>query len=278
MIPTKNLKDDIITFFKKSVARTVMVLVTANAASGLAVADDTHAGHDGPTTSAAPHDPHWDHVHQHEWSGLCSSGQFQSPINLVSTNLPINLPPWKADYKDAELKIHHNGHTVEIQYPAGSKVSMNGTDHDLVQFHFHTPSEYVRDGERFPMEAHFVHRDEAGNLLVIGVMMKEGQENAALAKIWDRMPTEAGAPQTHSDIKINAADFYPTAQGAGDVPYFQLSGSLTTPPCSQNVSWIVMSEPIQASADQIKKFQNLFPNGNSRILQTTRSAKFGLGS
>lgn len=281
MLPTQNLRADVLSFFKKAVVQTMMVLMAAGPAAA-AEPQDTHAGHDGPATSAAPHashaHAHWDHVHQNEWGGLCSSGQFQSPINLVSTNLPINLPSWTADYKDADLKIHHNSHTVEVQYPAGSKVTMNGTDYELVQFHFHTPSEYVLDGERFPMEAHFVHKDKDGNLLVIGVMMKEGQENAALAKIWDKMPKEAGAPQTHADVKINAADFYPSAQGAGDVPYFQLAGSLTTPPCSQGVSWIVMQKPMSVSASQIQQFKDLFPDGNARELQTTRSARFGLGS
>ena len=112
-----------------------------------------------------------------------------------------------------------------------------------------------------------MHKDSEGNLLVIGMMMEEGEENPALAKIWNHMPDEPGDPEIHRGVTINAADFYPPEQGAGGTPYFQLMGSLTTVPCTEGVTWIVLKEPMKVSREQIKKFQNLFPEGNARELQ-----------
>jgi carbonic anhydrase len=285
MVPTKNLKNDILNLFsmanlKRAAAGTMMALITANASSALAHAPETPQPH-GTKTSAAPHPVHWDHNNQDKWSeisGVCSSGQFQSPINLTSENAPVDLPSWQAHYKDAELHTHQNGHTFEIQYPAGSKVVLGGKEYELVQFHFHTPSEYTLDGERFPMEAHFVHKDKEGNLLVIGMMMAEGAENPVLAKIWDHMPAKPGDPQAHPGVTINAADFYPPQHGTGEsVPYFQLMGSLTTPPCTENVTWIVLKEPMKVSHEQIERFRKLFPEGNARELQPIRSHTPELG-
>lgn len=296
-------------FNKKTLALTMATLIAASAAVPALAADDhstfglqgaevivntegtTGTVNTEVTVDSAPpaaplaprksnHAHEWDHAHQAEWgsvSPVCSSGHLQSPINLVAKNTPVDLSPWKGYYSPdgVALNIENNGHTIQVNYPEGNTIVMNGKKWELKQFHFHTPSEYMINGERFPMEVHFVHKDDAGNLFVIGMMMKEGMENKALAKIWDKMPTEPGAPQIYNDVKINAADFFPPEYGTGNAPYFQLMGSLTTPPCSEGVMWIVMKDPIEVSPAQIEKFKASFPDGNSRKLQADRPATLG---
>lgn len=182
----------------------------------------------------------------------CKSGRMQSPIDIApqDTGLAVGAPGHEFAYQEVPLSILHNGHTVQLNYAPGSSMSIQGQSYDLLQFHFHAPSEHTVGGKAFPMEAHFVHQDSHGGLAVLGVMIEEGAANAALAGAWAHLPAHETAEQTVADVRIDASAVLPP-----DGRYHHYKGSLTTPPCSEGVRWFVLTEPISMSAAQIKKFE-----------------------
>lgn len=221
----------------------------------------------------------WGYEGEHgpeNWGGLkedyaaCSAGRQQSPIDLTEA-VPADLADAPVSYQAMPLKILNNGHTVQCNAAPGSHVTLEGTKYELLQFHFHHPSEHAIDGKRFDMEAHFVHKSEAGVLSVLGVMIAPGAANKALAPVFEHMPTKQAEEREISGVKIAPADILP-----GDRAMFRYFGSLTTPPCSEGVNWMVLKTPIEASQEQIGKFAKAFP-GNARPLQQ-RLRRFILGS
>ncbi|MBA3868076.1 MAG: carbonic anhydrase family protein [Anaerolineae bacterium] len=205
--------------------------------------------------------PHWEYEGNTdgpaEWGALdarfaaCSAGKAQSPIDLKS---PVagNFTNIKFDYKPSVLNIFNNGHTVQVNYDAGSSITFNETKYGLLQFHFHHPSEHTLNGKAFAMELHFVHRSAAGNLAVVGVLIAEGKENEALKSVFDNLPTTKGDPQP-SQLMTDAAKIIPA-----DANYYTYTGSLTTPPCTEGVRWLVLDKPIELSAAQIETFGKIF--------------------
>lgn len=190
---------------------------------------------------------------------LCKDGKQQSGIDIPGVSGADDLAHIRFDYKTVPLKIVNNGHTIQVNYAAGSKAMIDGDNYQLLQFHFHTPSEHNKKGASFPMEVHLVHRNAAGQLAVVGVLMKEGHHNDFIQKIWDRMPAHEGEVDVHADI--NAARLLPRERD-----FFRYAGSLTTPPCSEGVKWSVMAQPIEVSAAQIAQFRAIFPL-NARPVQ-----------
>jgi carbonic anhydrase len=140
-------------------------------------------------------------------------------------------------------------------------MEVGGRKFDLVQFHFHTPSEEQVNGKHYDMVWHLVHKDAAGKLGVVGVLVKQGRPNEVIAAIAANLPKEIGKEHIAKGVHVEASKLLPTAKG-----YYQFSGSLTTPPCSEGVAWHVMKEPIEASAQQIAEFRTLFGN-NARPVQ-----------
>ena len=130
-----------------------------------------------------------------------------------------------------------------------------------MQFHFHTPSENIVNGKAFPMEMHLVHKNAKGDLAVVGVFFQAGSDNAVLAKAWGHMPHHAGDQDHVAAVSINAADLLPAKQA-----YYSFTGSLTTPPCSEGVKWMVMQAPVQASQAQIEQFTHTI-GANARPVQ-----------
>jgi carbonic anhydrase len=162
--------------------------------------------------------------------------------------------------KDSKRKSY-NGHTIQVNYDEGSSITYNETTYQLVQFHFHHPSEHTVNGEPAAMEIHFVHKDAAGNLAVVGVLLVEGEaDNQAYASVFTHLPAEESEPQT-SDIKVNAADMLPESR-----TFYTYTGSLTTPPCTQGVRWLLLTEPIELSAAQLAAFNAIFEH-NARPVQ-----------
>lgn len=202
----------------------------------------TYAGAEGPE--------HWGDLSPN--FAACKSGRMQSPIDIASaaTGLAVGAPGHGFAYQEVPLSIVHNGHTVQLNYAPGSSMSIEGQQYDLLQIHFHAPSEHTVDGEAFPMEAHFVHMDSHGGLAVIGVMIEEGAANAALADAWAHLPAHETVETTVADVSVNAGAVLPS-----DGRYHHYKGSLTTPPCSEGVRWFVLSQPITMSAAQIQKFE-----------------------
>ncbi|MCB1721442.1 MAG: carbonic anhydrase family protein [Rhodospirillales bacterium] len=192
--------------------------------------------------------------------GLCASGQEQSPVNIAKF-LQEDVPDIMPSYKPSSLEVVNNGHTIQVNYDAGSGFEADGVNYNLLQLHFHTPSEHYLDGAPYPMEMHLVHKAEDGTLGVIGVMMKIGEHNPVIEGVWQNAPIEAGGSKHIDSVEINAADLMPAS-----LEYYKYDGSLTTPPCSEGVHWHVLKEPIELSEMQLKAFQALFPV-NARPVQ-----------
>ena len=191
----------------------------------------------------------------------CAIGRMQSPIDITGA-FPVNGPALKFDYKPSPLKILNSGHTLQVNYAPGSTLTVAGEIYELLQFHFHVPSEHAFDGLRTAMEAHFVHKNPAGVLAVIGVMMETGAQNHALAAVFDNVPTEAGVEVDVAGTTVDASAILPTATTG----YFHYKGSLTTPPCSEGVHWFIFPDAIEASAEQVANFERMFGH-NARPLQ-----------
>ncbi len=178
---------------------------------------------------------------------LCDSGKNQSPIDITGA-LDTSLKPLRMHYGKTMYEVIHNGHTVQVNSQPGSVLHLEGKEYELKQVHFHAPSENHIDGKSFPMEAHFVHADAEGNLAVVGVMFETGDKNEALARYWQHMPGK------HSRKPLKK-----TVQAGGLLPenledYYRFNGSLTTPPCSEGVKWMVLKTPVMASDKQIQQF------------------------
>jgi carbonic anhydrase len=187
------------------------------------------------------------------------SGQNQSPVNLDGF-IEAELAPLKVDYAAGASEVVNNGHTVQVAYQPGSTLSLDGERFQLIQFHFHMPSENQIKGQSYPLEGHLVHADENGKLAVVAVMFKEGKQNTVLASLWDAPPAE-GTKQLVSQ-QVNIRDMLPT-----DLDYYRFNGSLTTPPCSEGVRWLVLKQPIVASHEQIEALTEAVGHANNRPLQ-----------
>ena len=158
------------------------------------------------------------------------------------------------------IKVENNGHTLQAT-PQGKAqtIVINGKTYTFKQFHFHTPSEHTFKGKHFPMEAHFVHQAEDGTLAVIGSVFKPGKNNPALSALTAKK-LKAGESVTLKNLNIQA--LLPK-----DSKSFQLKGSLTTPPCSENVTWVVLKTPVQADAAQFKAMRDIIGGENNRPVQ-----------
>ena len=186
----------------------------------------------------------------------------QTPVDIRNT-LKANLPPLYMAYSSDGQKITNTGHTIQINYAEGSTIEVDAEKFMLKQMHFHTPSENHINGKSFPMELHLVHANADGALAVVGVMLTEGRDNVELAKLWKAMPKKAGeSVHLTSENTVSAYNFLPKKQD-----YYRFSGSLTTPPCSEGVRWLVMKTPIEASAAQIKAFTDAMGSHTNRPIQ-----------
>ena len=191
-------------------------------------------------------------------------GKNQSPINLTEF-IEAELAPIDLDYRPGGSEILNNGHTIQVNYTPGSGSVVDGNRFELKQFHFHSPSENIIDGISYAMEAHLVHADKDGNLAVIAVMFVEGDENKTLAKAWPYLPKNAGDKRALSP-PVTAEDLLPVNRD-----YYRFNGSLTTPPCSEGVLWLVMKQPVSASMLQIRAFVDLMHYPNNRPVQPTNA-------
>ncbi|MCE0556444.1 MULTISPECIES: carbonic anhydrase family protein [unclassified Motilimonas] len=203
-------------------------------------------------------------------SKTCENGKQQSPIDIVSAH-PSQLEEIEWDYEPKFQNIVHNGHTIQVNLQPGSEIEVNDTDYQLKQFHFHTPSENHLNGKSYPLEAHFVHADKKGNLAVVGVFFEHGPANPALTALWQQMPTQAGTKQSLKKAKLNLNELLPADRG-----YYSFKGSLTTPPCSEGVQWLVMQQAITASPEQIAAFKAVLPSHNNRPIQAQNQRKISV--
>ncbi|PSB54622.1 carbonic anhydrase [Chamaesiphon polymorphus] len=198
----------------------------------------------------------------------CDVGKNQSPIDITGavTGQPVQIA---FNYQSSPLAVVNNGHSIQVNYNPGSTISIDGEEYQLLQFHFHTPSEHKIAGKAAAMEAHFVHRNAAGKLAVVGVMMNEGRENPLISKIWKAIPP-IGQTKAIDNITIDAAHLLPNSKS-----YYSYTGSLTTPPCSEGVNWAVLTTPITISSSQLQEFKKLYPI-DARPIHSTNARKIEL--
>jgi carbonic anhydrase len=221
-----------------------------------------------PATQAAE-SAHWGYegdVAPANWGQLsaeyatCGTGKNQAPVDIHGT-VKAKLPSLPFHYQAGGQEIINNGHTVQVVYADGSQLTVDGAAFTLKQFHFHAPSENLIQGRQYPLEVHLVHSDNEGNLAVVGLMFKEGKANPLLTTLWQQLPQHAGDTLTLSK-SVNVADLLPK-----DHSYYRFAGSLTTPPCTEGVRWLVLKKPMTASKAQIEQFAKLMGHPNNRPVQ-----------
>jgi carbonic anhydrase len=222
------------------------------------------------TAAQEPHPGHsWDYGDAHgpsHWGDLepdfatCKTGHQQSPIDIRNPS-QADLPTLHFDYKPSALHIVDNGHTVMINYQPGSSISVGQKRYALKQFHFHRPSEEKIDGKSFAMTLHLVHADSQGKLAVVAVLLQEGEDNSLVSELWKAVPEEKQKEEIFDQVQIDASQLVPS-----DHSYYTFSGSLTTPPCSEDVTWFVLKHPVTISRAEIQQFSKLYPN-NARPTQ-----------
>jgi carbonic anhydrase len=221
------------------------------------------------TAAAEEGGPHWNYGKEHgpaHWAELkpeyeaCGIGTHQSPIDITVTE-KAKLPPVKVEYQRVPLRIVNNGHTVQVNVPPGSTLSVGDHDYTLLQFHFHAPSEEAIHGKHHPLVAHLVHKDAEGKLAVVAVLLDVGGANAGLDPVFSHLPAKEGEEATIDGVSIDPARILPAKRS-----YYEFEGSLTTPPCTEGVRWIVLKQPATLSKTQLEAFRSLYPK-NARPTQ-----------
>lgn len=239
---------------------------TVLAAAVMAMAGVAHAAGEHPG-----HGIHWGYqgeVGPAAWTKLkqefaSCAGKNQSPINVAGT-IDAQLKPVAFNYKAGGTEVVNNGHTIQVNYEPGNGISMDGTQFELKQFHFHSPSENQINGKSFPLEGHLVHADKDGNLAVVAVMFDLGAANPAVGAAWGQMPKAEG--KAALPAKVSASSLLPA-----DRDYFRYNGSLTTPPCSEGVRWVVMKKPMTISKEQLEAFKTTLGFDNNRPVQAVNA-------
>jgi len=182
----------------------------------------------------------------------CKVGHHQSPIDIRNPQKAA-LPPVQFNYQPSPLDIIDNGHTIMVNYRPGSFILVGDRKYALKQFHFHKPSEEKIDGKRFDMTVHLVHEDSEGKLAVVAVVIQKGGDSPLVRELWKDLPKEKGKEEVHDKVQIDVSQILPADRG-----YYTFSGSLTTPPCTEDVTWFVLKHPTTVSAEEIKRYSRLY--------------------
>lgn len=233
----------------------IVVAVTAalTLMAGNVVASGGSWGYTGETTPE-----HWGSLDPAYT--LCASGSNQSPIDLTNFT-EAELEPIHFNYTGLVTEIAHTGHAIQANYTAGSTIKVSGKVFTLQRIDFHAPSEHLVNGGQIPVEGHFIHTDNDGNIAIIAVMYTLGNEHPELKKIWQQMPTQAGK-KVGMTSQVRAGTLMPENK-----EYYRVNGSLTTPPCTEGVLWMVMKNPVPVGEKQIKKLVQALKHPNNRPVQ-----------
>lgn len=271
-------------------ARTPLLKVSVKGDKFLKAAGDGHASaaaaahaHAGPKSAkpdaaahaAKPDVAHADAGHPHwsyqgdagpaAWASLkpefasCGNGQRQSPID-IRDGIKVELDAVQYDYRPSRFTVIDNGHTVQVNVAPGNSIEVTGRRYELLQFHFHRPSEERINGRQFDMVAHLVHKDPQGRLAVVAVLLQQGRQHPLVQLVWNSLPLEQ-QEETPAPAPLDLNMLLPE-----DRRYYTYMGSLTTPPCSEGVLWMVLKQPAQLSAEQVAVFARLYPM-NARPIQ-----------
>jgi len=223
--------------------------IAANAGQSLLPAQWDYTGGGGPDA--------WGRMRP-EYS-RCATGQRQSPIDIRG-GISVDLEPIKFDYRTSSFSVIDNGHTVQVNVEPGSSITITGRRYELQQFHFHRPSEERVNGRQYDMVVHLVHKDVDGRVAVVAVLLDRGSAQAIVQAVWNNLPLEKG-DEVRAGTRIDLAQLLPE-----DKRYYTYMGSMTTPPCSEGVLWMVMKQPVPISVDQVSIFSRLYPM-NARPIQ-----------
>lgn len=216
--------------------------------------------------------PHWSYDGENspeQWAHLspewatCAKGKRQSPID-IHEGIKVDLESIRFEYRPSAFTVVDNGHTIQVNLPPGNAITVAGHRYELVQFHFHKPAEERVDGKPFDMVVHLVHKDASGKLAVVAVLLEKGSAQEAVQSVWNHLPLEKG-DEVEAGVPLDPTALLPAEHG-----YYTYMGSLTTPPCSEGVLWMVMKQPVGVSADQLAIFARLYPM-NARPLQADSS-------
>lgn len=232
-------------------------------------------GHGGPAPASgeAAHggEAHWSYegdTGPQAWGrmkpefNLCAIGKRQSPIHIDERDtLQGPAEPLQFNYQPSDGTVVNNGHTIQVDVQGDNTLTVRGSVYKLLQFHFHTPSEERINSRGFAMVAHLVHRNAEGQLAVVALLMDPGSANSLINKVWTYMPLDSGDRVRMPQNLLDLNELLPK-----DQRYYQFIGSLTTPPCTEGVLWMVLKQPTPLSREQIRLFQQLFPN-NARPVQ-----------
>ena len=238
------------------------------AAPDLEAAVAAHRAGQAGDKAGAGHAPHWAYGGEGgpaRWGALkpefalCANGARQSPID-IRDGIAVDLEPPVFEYRPTGFAVIDNGHTVQVNLGPGNTVQVMGRRYELLQFHFHRPSEERINGRLFELSVHLVHRDPEGRLAVVAVVLERGAAQAVVQQVWNNLPLEKHEPLAAPDA-IDPAGLLPP-----DLRYFTYMGSLTTPPCTEGVLWMVMQTPVPVSQPQIDIFSRLYPM-NARPVQ-----------
>jgi carbonic anhydrase len=210
----------------------------------------------------------WSYSGVQQWHKLskdfaaCAEGKRQSPID-IREGVRVQLEPIKFNYQASPLRILNNGHTVQVAYQPGSSIVIGDVSYELVQFHFHHPAEERVNGRQYDMVAHLVHKSKDDRLAVVAVLLFAGEENEFIKTLWNYLPLDVGLEENLASVMIDVKQLLPKLRG-----YYTYMGSLTTPPCTEGVRWIVMRTPVQMSRTQVTTFSRLYQM-NARPLQAS---------
>ena len=220
------------------------------------------------TGGQAPGHPHWGYagdVAPERWAELspefrqCGIGTRQSPID-IRDGIRVDLEKIQFDYRPSGFAVLDSGHTVQVNLAPGNSLQVMGRRYELVEFHFHRPSEERINGRQFDMVAHLLHKAADGRLAMVAVLLERGQEQALVQTVWNNLPLERGEALPAPGL-LDVTQLLPE-----DRAYYTYMGSLTTPPCTEGVLWMVMRQPVQLSAHQLAIFAKLYPM-NARPIQ-----------
>jgi carbonic anhydrase len=214
----------------------------------------THWSYEGETGPA-----NWSRINS-DWA-KCSTGTRQSPID-IRDGMKVDLEQIAFDYRPSGFNVTDNGHTVQVAVGPGNYLSVAGRTYELQQFHFHRPAEERVNGKGFEMVVHLVHKDVEGKLAVLALLLERGKPQPTIQTVWNNLPLEKGDTATPS-VVLDPNDLLPQRRD-----YYTFMGSLTTPPCTEGVLWLVMKEPVQASPAQMALFSRLYPF-NARPIQAS---------
>jgi len=240
--------------------------------------------------------PSWTHEEQVTWGAIedttqtevpkmypyaeCSIGNHQSPVDLATAeiNQTKNLNRLRIWYDVDDKPVFFNsGHGVQVNTSLDytGQLEIGDEVFPLIQFHFHAPSEHVVGEKKFAAELHYVHVREDGRLVVLAVGIDEGEKNGTFQTILDNMPREPEGRNENTGISINPESLLPHNHHRPE--FLSLSGSLTTPPCSEGVQWYFLTEIVTASAEQLEQLRGFYNNNvrsvqdlNGRVVSSTK--------